>query len=107
MTFALDTPVPPSPSISDASSSMKRVRSARAERSLRRQVKIEKELGTKGPTITKPGMKASRRRIDKNDLKQTIYRKGPSGKEEEVVKVKLITGTLFLYKGTNRRDVFV
>lgn len=114
VTFSLDTPVPPSPSISDASSSMKRAVSARAERSLRRQGKIEKEQVQKGPTVTKFGMKPGRR-IDKNGLKQsntsnnstTIIRKGPSGKDEEVVKVKLNTGTLFLYKGVNRRAVFV
>jgi hypothetical protein len=37
----------------------------------------------------------------------TMMKKGTNGKDEEVVKVKLITGTLYLYKGLHRRAVFV
>ena len=37
----------------------------------------------------------------------TIKKKGAGGKDEEVVKVKLNTGTLYLYKGLHRRAVFV
>lgn len=115
VTFSQDTMVPPSPSISDASSSMKRAVSARAQRSLRRQAKIEKDPVQKGcSTGNKFSIMKPRRRIDKNDQQAnssmnstTIMRKGPSGKEEEVVKVKLNTGTLYLYKGVNRRAVFV
>jgi hypothetical protein len=36
-----------------------------------------------------------------------MSKKGTGGKEEEVVKVKLNTGTLYLYKGLHRRAVFV
>lgn len=105
VTFSLDTPAPPSPSISDASSSMKRAVSARAERSLKRQRKIEKEQVQKGPSTVNKFMKP--RRPNPMETSTTVFRKGPSGKEEEVVKVKLNTGTLFLYKGIHRRAVFV
>jgi len=117
VTFSQDTMVPPSPSMSDASSSaMKKATSARAQRSLRRQAKIETDPVQKGcSTGNNFSIMKARRRLDKHDLKPsnssmnstTIMRKGPSGKEEEVVKVKLNTGTLYLYKGVNRRAVFV
>lgn len=40
-------------------------------------------------------------------LTTTSTKKNAEGNEEEVVKVKLNTGTLYLYKGANRRAVFV
>jgi hypothetical protein len=99
---------PPSPSASDASSSQ-RNKTARAQRSARRQLKVETEPPKKGPaTVTKKG---SKRRMEmKKDLgvlTTTSTKKNADGKEEEVVKIKLNTGTLYLYKGANRRAVFV
>jgi hypothetical protein len=34
-------------------------------------------------------------------------KKGASGKDEEVVKIKMNTGILYLYKGLERKAVFV
>ena len=110
VTFSLDTPALLSPSTSVASSmSMKDTVSARAERSLKRQRQIEKEQVQKrqisGKKFTK--QKNGAKRSDSVETSTTIFKKGPNGKKEEVVKVKLNTGTLFLYKGINRRAVFI
>lgn len=66
---------------------------------------MKKEINKKiiVASIKKEYSKASS--LSRNDT--TIMKKGAGGKEEEVVKVKLNTGTLYLYKGLNRRAVFV
>mmetsp|Transcript_15787 Transcript_15787/g.19252 ORF Transcript_15787/g.19252 Transcript_15787/m.19252 type:complete len:190 (+) Transcript_15787:84-653(+) len=114
VTFSLDNQSPPSPSISDASSSIKgRGVSARAQRSMRRQAKIETDPSKKSSMIKKG---YNKRQMEYNIKKEfnklvasdttTIMKKGAGGKEEEVVKVKLNTGTLYLYKGLHRRAIF-
>lgn len=123
VTFSLggnQSTTPTSPSVSDASlpakSDANGALSARAKRSKRRQAKIEKDPAKKGSamkkTTNKKTIEASIKKeyskgssSSKNDT--TIMKKGVGGKEEEVVKVKLNTGTLYLYKGLNRRAVFV
>lgn len=121
MTFSLgaNNSTPASPSASDASLSIKghasNGLSARAKRSKRRQAKIEKD-----PTKTSSAIKKDngKRSIEASISKKlgkgkgsksgaSTTKKGDAGKEEEVVKVKLNTGTLYLYKGLHRRAVFV
>ena len=71
--------------------------SAREERSRRRQAKIDEDV---------PGQESSggkRRPPPLNGSK-----KRPRGENDgEVVKVKLLTGTLFLYRGLHRRAEFI
>ena len=92
-------------------SSARRV-SARAARSARRQAKIEVEPTSKDQNGTNT-KKAIKRRMDVKNMKRNNSNsvgssmKKNSDKEEEVVKVKLNTGTLYLYKGLHRRAVFV
>ncbi len=107
VTFSLEKESPPSPSVSDTSSS--RRLSARAARSARRQAKIEVDPVAKDQigTSTK---KVFKRRMDvkrNNATSVGASLKKSSDNEEEVVKVKLNTGTLYLYKGLHRRAVFV
>lgn len=110
VTFSLEKQTPPSPSASDASSSLHV--SARAARSARRQAKIETDPVKKVLT-TEPPKKVHKRRLEMKSVKRngssnaSSMRKGAGGKDEEVVKVKLLTGTLYLYKGVHRRAVFV
>jgi len=77
--------------------------SARAARSQRRQAMIEE-------TVPEPDKKGGLKRAapsgpggaeDEND------KKAKWSVDDEVVKVKMNTGTLYLYKGLNRRAVFV
>jgi hypothetical protein len=49
----------------------------------------------------------SMKRNGSSNSNTAMSKKGTGGKEEEVVKVKLNTGTLYLYKGLHRRAVFV
>mmetsp|Transcript_12715 Transcript_12715/g.23837 ORF Transcript_12715/g.23837 Transcript_12715/m.23837 type:complete len:173 (+) Transcript_12715:90-608(+) len=111
VTFSLEKQSPPSPSASDASSSLHV--SARAARSARRQAKIETDPIKKVPSIEPPKNKLQKRRFDMKSVKRngssnaSSMKKGAGGKDDEVVKVKLITGTLYLYKGRHRRAVFV
>ena len=84
--------------------------SARARRSERRQAQIEKDPVKKGPAAMKKG--TNKKDIEANTKntsagKKNSSKKGIGGKEEEAVKVKLNTGTLYLYRGVNRRAVFV
>jgi hypothetical protein len=90
--------------------------SARARRSKRRQAQIETDPTKTGSSIKKViGKRALDSKIKKDYTKgssmsnigTTMMKKGAGGAEEEVVKVKLNTGTLYLYKGLNRRAVFV
>lgn len=109
VTFSLETgETPPSPSVSDASSSL-RNKTARAQRSARRQLKVETEPAKKGPAMIPK--KGSKRRMEMKKeigvVTTTSIKKSSDDKDEEVVKVKLNTGTLYLYKGANRRAVFV
>ncbi len=101
VTFSLGKENPPSPSVSDTSSA-RRV-SARAERSMRRQAKIETDPVKKGSNTNK---KLSRY-VKRNPINSSSNSKKNGGKDDEVVKVKLNTGTLYLYKGSVRRAVFV
>lgn len=123
VTFSLgENQSSPSPSVSDASLSVKgnvtnaAALSVRAKRSKRRQAKIEKDPAKK---VTGKKSTSSKRSVESSMKKEfvkshsssnnstTIKKKGAGGKDEEVVKVKLNTGTLYLYKGLHRRAVFV
>ena len=112
VTFSiLEKESPPSPSVSETSSS--RRLSARAARSARRQAKIEVDPIQKDQNGNS-SKKVFKRRIDMKHMKRrngsgsaSSNMKKSSEKEEEVVKVKLNTGILYLYKGLNRRAVFV
>jgi len=83
-------------------------RTARAARSLRRQANGVKEVGLAGARSQRavpfkkhvPGTN-----MEVNSSSSLPKRK--ADKTEEVVKVKLNTGTLLLYKGQNRRAVFL
>ena len=121
VTFSLgaNSLAPASPSASDASLSIKghapNGLSARAKRSKRRQAKIEKDPTKISSAIKKEiGKRSIEASISKKHGKgkssksgASTTKKGDAGKEEEVVKVKLNTGTLYLYKGLHRRAVFV
>ena len=77
---------------------------------MRRQAKIEKDPVRKGPSSIsisnkKSGLKP--RRAEMKGKKSSQSSSSKKGKDEEVVKVKLNTGTLYLYKGSHRRAVFV
>mmetsp|Transcript_26312 Transcript_26312/g.38989 ORF Transcript_26312/g.38989 Transcript_26312/m.38989 type:complete len:172 (+) Transcript_26312:56-571(+) len=112
VTFSLEKQSPPSPSASASDTSTARRLTARAARSARRQAKIETDPTKKGSNAN-PAKKAFKRRNDMKNMKRngssnaTTTKKGAGGKDEEVVKVKLNTGTLYLYKGLHRRAVFV
>ena len=102
VTFSLDVPTPASPSISENSSSKNEAKvSARAARSLRRQAKIETVAAKVAPR-TSVAMKRGRKQNTTSTSKR-----GKAANDEEVVKIKLNTGTLYMYKGLNRRVVFV
>jgi hypothetical protein len=97
------------PAQSDDSSSQDKNVSAREKRSLRRQAKIEDEVPVSGPNVT--GIAAN---INNNKKRLPVKGIGGNGKRikteingEEVVKVKMLTGTLYLYRGLNRRAEFV
>ncbi len=121
VTFSLgaNNSTPASPSASDASLSIKgsaaaaAALSARAKRSKRRQAKIEKDPTKIASAIKKDNGKKSiegsipKKLVKGKATKNSSTKKGLGGKEEEVVKVKLNTGTLYLYKGLHRRAVFV
>ncbi len=121
VTFSLggNNTTPTSPSASDASLSIKGNAasglSARAKRSKRRQAKIEKDP-SKTPSaskkdIVKKSIDATSKKLGKgkgSGKNGGANKKGANGNgEEEVVKVKLNTGILYLYKGLHRRAVFV
>jgi len=113
VTFSLEKQSPPSPSASASDTSNARRVSARAARSARRQATIETDPSKKGSANS--SKKAFKRRNEMKSMKRNgssnsntaMSKKGTGGKEEEVVKVKLNTGTLYLYKGLHRRAVFV
>ena len=104
VTFSLDVPTPASPSISENSSSKNEAKvSARAARSLRRQAKIETVAAKVAPrTSSSVAMKRGRKQNNTPSNKR-----GKAANDEEVVKIKLNTGILYMYKGLNRRVVFV
>lgn len=77
--------------------------SAREQRSLRRQAKIEEEAVILPPPVPSNGANRKRRLPSKH----SSLKKRKSDGDEEVVKVKLKTGTLYLYRGLNRRAEFV
>ena len=102
VTFSLDVPTPASPSISENSSSKNEAKvSARAARSLRRQAKIETVAAKVAPRTSSVAMKRGRKQNN------TPSKRGKAANDEEVVKIKLNTGILYMYKGLNRRVVFV
>jgi hypothetical protein len=86
---------------------------ARAARSARRQATIEvdptgmpmDQNGNTTKKVFKRRMDVKNKRNSSNNVGSSLKKK--AGKEEEVVKVKLNTGTLYLYKGLHRRAVFV
>jgi hypothetical protein len=73
---------------------------ARAQRSLRRQ--MEKQP-PKRKTSSGAKQIPTKKRTLSTQSKQTAQPKD----NEQVIKVKLNTGTLYLYRGTNRRAEFV
>ncbi len=81
-------------------------RTARAQRSLRRQAHGMKEIvldqGARAP-FKKYAPGANMQEVNSS----SITLNGKANNPEEVVKVKLNTGTLLLYKGHNRRAVFL
>ena len=81
---------------------------ARAARSLRRQAKIEKTtpLATVPAQATWAGAVAGTNAAPVPASPESLKRIHATA-EDEVVKVKLNTGTLYLYKGFIRRAVFV
>ena len=109
VTFHLSSGSPPSPSVSETSS--KAAVSARAERSLRRQAKIGDDPVKIASSIKKISSSRNgldmKKRIESKHSGTTIMKKGASGKDEEVVKIKMNTGILYLYKGLERKAVFV
>mmetsp|Transcript_24837 Transcript_24837/g.36751 ORF Transcript_24837/g.36751 Transcript_24837/m.36751 type:complete len:236 (-) Transcript_24837:80-787(-) len=98
------------PAQSDDSSSSAKKASAREQRSLRRQAKIDEEVVF---TVPIGGSRSSKRRLPSSrsgsggNINSSNKRvKGENG-NEEVVKVKLLTGTLYLYRGLHRRAEFI
>jgi len=90
-----------------------RLVSARAQRSSRRQSTIEvdcksSEVSKISHKTTKRGVKRSEKSV-KSAKKSSIQKikKKSNGKDEDVIKVKLNTGTLYLYRGLNRKAVFI
>mmetsp|Transcript_15602 Transcript_15602/g.23633 ORF Transcript_15602/g.23633 Transcript_15602/m.23633 type:complete len:234 (+) Transcript_15602:46-747(+) len=97
------------PAQSDDSSSNAKKASAREQRSLRRQAKIDEEVVF---TVQSGGSRSGKRRLPSSrnsggNINNSNKRaKGEEG-NEEVVKVKLLTGTLYLYRGLHRRAEFI
>jgi hypothetical protein len=75
--------------------------SAREARSRRRQSKIDEDL----PLLECGGVIGEKRKI-MPPANHSKKRQRPS-EDGEVVKVKLLTGTLYLYRGQHRRAVFI
>lgn len=79
---------------------------AREQRSLRRQAKIDTDVNpTLGPAPGSVQLNASKKRRIPPPKQSTKRIKTDDG--EEVVKVHLLTGTLYLYRGLHRRAEFV
>jgi len=94
VTFSESSPIgSDSSSIADGQAS-KRAK-ARKERIVRRQAKIEE-------VVAQPKGRADRIR-DSNSNKRSRVEDA----DEEVIKVPMLTGTLYLYRGLNRRAEFV
>jgi len=95
---------------SDDSSSSAKKASAREQRSLRRQAKIDEDVvftvqsGASGSI--KRRLPSSRNGSGGNINSSNKRTKGENG-NEEVVKVKLLPGTLYLYRGLHRRAEFI
>lgn len=102
---------------SDVESSRTRANRAKAReaRSRRRQAKIESTVKRRlpGPPPNHPSRKAKRARhhhVFDHHSNGGSKNHHPTGSDEddgEVVKVKLLTGTLYMYRGLNRRAEFV
>jgi len=108
----MEVSTPASPSVSDVSSPHNNNTgnvSARAQRSLRRQANIEtvtaKAPSQRSTTNTNNRKRGRRHSGPVNSSK--AKKKVKSADDEEVVKIKLNTGTLYMYKGLNRRVSFV
>ena len=77
-------------------------RSAREERSRRRQAKIDEEII--------PGWNESffgAKRSAENFVDSNMNKRQRGDGDGEVIKVKLLTGTLYLYRGKQRRAEFI
>jgi acetyl/propionyl-CoA carboxylase alpha subunit len=72
--------------------------SAREQRSKRRQAQVEKEVVVHHPTTMKRTLPPPTRTLPDNKKAR---------KDEEVIKVPMLTGTLYLYRGPVRRAEFV
>lgn len=81
----------------------------RAQRSLRRQAKIEGEPSSSNDKSveTRKRVTCKQENISRKSDKSNVTSKKKSVNDEEVIKVKLNTGTLYLYRGVHRRAVFV
>uniref|UniRef100_A0A7S2S868 Uncharacterized protein n=1 Tax=Eucampia antarctica TaxID=49252 RepID=A0A7S2S868_9STRA len=101
VTFSMDVSTPASPSVSDISSQNRAKVSARAQRSLRRQANIE-TVAAKVVPRSAAAIKRGRKQSP-----ATSSKRGKPADDEEVVKIKLNTGTLYMYRGLNRRVMFV
>ena len=73
--------------------------SAREQRSLRRQTKDDDDDGTTGAKRTRQGP------IKNSGLPSNSKRARRT--DDEVIKVPMLTGTLYLYRGLHRRAEFV
>jgi hypothetical protein len=100
-----DVAIPPKDSSSNVSRKLVD-RSARAQRSLRRQTNVVKEPDHVARNQQKLGL-LKRQLVSANESNPSLLQKQKANKNEEVVKIKLNTGTLLLYKGANRRVVFL
>lgn len=112
VTFSMKVSTPASPSVSDVSTPNDKNEanvSARAQRSLRRQAKIEtiaaKAVSQRPSTSTNNSKRV--RRYTGAATSSKSKKKGKAADNEEVIKIKLNTGTLYMYKGLNRRVSFV
>ena len=92
-----------SPAVSEGDSSPREKSSsrssAREQRSKRRQAQVEKEVVVHHPTTIKRPLAAPPARTLPDNKK--------ARKDEEVIKVPMLTGTLYLYRGPVRRAEFI
>lgn len=95
-----------SPTASDESgtdANGKKKSSAREARSNRRQEMIDESGGVLASAV--PAFNSNKRRM--NAVAQSKSKKRARDGDEQVVKVKLLTGTLYLYRGQHRRAEFI
>lgn len=94
VTFSGSSPVASDSSSINTNDAASKKAKAREQRIARRQAKIEEE-----------DSQSIKRRVDRTASSNKRSRVDDS--EEEVIKVPMLTGTLYLYRGLNRRAEFV